>query len=197
MIIFALLIVIPVTIALYKKSKDLQFKIRVEEEMNSIKISNRFLEINNSGPIEFASQLILTAIDVDNGLSSSLFEGPKLVLKVSELTCSECYEQEIENLKKYQEKIGIRNILVLAKYNDIRFMLSFKRTNQIPFNILKVLHDTITPIDTLNIPYYFVLNHGKEVSKIYIPNRNCSNESFAYYEMIIRDYFDQMNSIVN
>jgi len=41
MIIFALLIVIPVTIALYKKSKDLQFKIRVEEKMNSIKISNR------------------------------------------------------------------------------------------------------------------------------------------------------------
>ena len=54
MIIFALLIVIPATIALYKKSKDLQFKIRVEEKMNSIKISNRFLEINNSDQNDYS-----------------------------------------------------------------------------------------------------------------------------------------------
>lgn len=55
----------------------------------------------------------------------------KLVFRYSELHCDVCVDEQVKSLKKYKEKIGNDNILILADYSNIKNLILFKRLNSI------------------------------------------------------------------
>lgn len=175
----------------YKQIKNLRYLISMEELYSSTASYNRFSEIKcNNTPI--STNLNIFSLHNNKEDINTLYDsGPKVVLRVSELTCSECYEKELENLKKLADSIGESNIIIFTKSANVDYLLRFKRVNQLIYQVYNIPNDTITPLDKLNIPYYFVLDSNKIVSKIFIPDRSYPENSFRYFEIIGKQYFER------
>ncbi len=185
-----ILVISLIALSFYKKLKDTKSYLLMEENMNAILTSNRFLEIESQKLFIIENLVIHSSNLKEENIEDLTSEGPKLILKTSELSCSDCYEKEILNLKTFAKRIGSNNILIFSKYSDHNYLLKFKRTNQVPFRIFNIPNDLITSLDTINIPYYFMINNNNEILSGFSPNRNRPSDTFKYFDIIKYQYFD-------
>jgi len=112
-----------------------------------------------------------------------------LIFRYSELNCMTCVDQEIIHLKNLVKNSSIK-ILILTTYEDIKDLYLFIRTNNIediPIYNLKSPIENL-PLESANIPYYFVLNNSFNTTELFIPSKFFEDQSLKYLNSILSKY---------
>lgn len=119
-------------------------------------------------------------IEFDNALN----QAPVLVYRYTELNCQECIVFGMLKLKD----IKTDNVVLLSHYHDFYlFKTQSKALNGNEFSIYNV--SDIMELDTLNVPYYFLLHKNKIVSDVFIPDKMFPEITKNYLEIIKQKYF--------
>jgi hypothetical protein len=111
-----------------------------------------------------------------------------LIFKYSELNCNVCIDSQIIIVKKLANIISPQKIIFLSSYNQNSNLYRFKRLNSIKSEIYNI-HDGLgLNIDTLNVPYYFIMSPECRISNVFIPDKMDMEMTIRYIETIKR-YF--------
>jgi len=160
------------------ESIDINEHILINRELNTIK--NIGLQINTK-------QMVSDEKGSKRSIVGLLNDSPKIIFRYSELNCQLCIEDEIQILKKYIDAIGFDNILFFSTYNTTRDLFLFKRMNQLQdFEIYNLKEEKLNiPVDSLNIPYVFVVDSFGNVFMLHIPERTKPEYSEQFYKVVI------------
>lgn len=111
-----------------------------------------------------------------------------MIFKYSELNCNVCIDSQIIIVKKLANIISPQKIIFLSSYNQNSNLYRFKRLNSIKSEIYNI-HDGLgLNIDTLNVPYYFIMSPECRISNVFIPDKMDMEMTIRYIETIKR-YF--------
>jgi hypothetical protein len=108
-----------------------------------------------------------------------------LIVKYSELNCKVCIDSMISVIKEFEKK-NI-NVIYIADYRIKRYLYLFKRINKISNEIYRT--DFKSSIDTLNVPYVYVIENDLIQKSIYIPKKENMMEFRDYLNEITKKYF--------
>lgn len=165
-------------IASVVEANDIIEQILINRELNTIR--NIGLQINIKQKItdEKGNKISITEL---------LNKSPKIIFRYSELNCQLCIEEEIKILLKYINDIGFDNILFFSTYNSTRDLFLFKRINQLQnFKIYNLKEEKLNiPIDSLNIPYVFLVDSSGNVVMLHIPEKTKPEFSEQFYNVVI------------
>ena len=111
-----------------------------------------------------------------------------LFLWFSERSCSVCIEEEIDNLEKVAERIGIEKIVIIGEYHNKR--IRWMRFT--PFTVLRIIDGNLGLFaEEFNSPFYFVLDHNLSAKSVFISFKEMPKHTEAYFDFIIDQYFNQ------
>lgn len=111
--------------------------------------------------------LLLKNEKADSLLINTITGSPKLVLRYSELNCQSCVDAMLTQIQS-NSNISNENILLLAYYKNPAYLYQFKRMNQLQLPVYSIKNTGLPP-DTLNLPYFYLLDKDLRVSNVYIP----------------------------
>lgn len=121
---------------------------------------------------------------------SDIITGTKLVLRYSELNCNTCIDEQINNLNKISQNLGIENIILLTSYEHYTYMQKFKKVNKIKFAIYKIQDELEKDLEDIGLPYYFVLNNSNfRINNTYIGMKEIPELTTTYLKHIKDIYF--------
>lgn len=114
----------------------------------------------------------------------------KLIFRYSELHCDECVDQQIESLKKYKERIGNENILILADYANINNLILFKRLNSIEIPVYRLSKKMNLKLEEKDVPYFFVIDSSFTARDFFIPIKEIDGYTDNYLNIISEKHFN-------
>lgn len=202
-----LIILICLNLFLIYKNKELDrnyqnpidsFKIENLKKKTTIKNLDFFRKNNeqtkNNENIKLSSLLKLLTVEGDTILTKDAFDKNNVVFRYSFLNCETCYEFEIDFLEK-QKNLLNDNFSIITYQKTIKDLIYIQerfRKNGIPnvkvYSLLS--NDLGTPIDQLNIPYYFSINPSLKMNNFFVPNQKKSEYSKIYLKYIMKLILD-------
>ncbi len=108
----------------------------------------------------------------------SIITQPLIVLRYSELNCQSCVDAMLTQLQS-NKTLDSSNTLLLAWYNNPAYLYQFKRMNRIKLPVYSIKNTGLPP-DTLNIPYFYLLDKDLRVSNVFIPEEGDTASVAAY-----------------
>ena len=113
--------------------------------------------------------VVNTRVLDENGASLTLMnhsmESETLFFRYSELGCNTCTEEVIKLINTYEV-----DMTYLATYQSRTYLNTFKRMNRITQEVFNVpLGEKLFPLDTLDIPYFFVMDSVGNIVDAHIP----------------------------
>jgi len=148
--------------------------VELEAISNGKKINGKFVDASGN----------------DVNLQDYVKTGSKLVFRFTEMDCRPCVDQEISRIKDLSTKIGHKNLLILADYENPRGLKIFVKQNGILCTVLNCASLEI-PIDSGDVsPYAFVLNRNLIANHIYTIDRLKPQKTADYYAKIANEEFD-------
>lgn len=168
-----------------KANKELSEKLRFNNELIELHKKNIVMQIEAEGiALNFGKITSENNIDLIT-LESFLKKSDNiLVIRYSQMNCQTCVDDQLKVLKQILPENILENIVLLAKYNSTKNMYQFKRLNQIKAPIFK-LDEDITPIDNLNIPYFFCVNKEGIIGKVFIPSKVNPEFTKEYLKQVV------------
>lgn len=107
-----------------------------------------------------------------------------LVYRYSDLQCKMCVESQLEIMDSILGKTGY-NIIFVANYKQKRDLIVFKKLHKISYPIYCIKENNLSlAADTLNIPYYFILNNYLETENVFISKKEYPEFSVNYLNAI-------------
>ena len=103
---------------------------------------------------------------------------PVLVLRYSELNCQSCVDDLLTEIKE-DGIFNATNTLLLAYYSEPAYLYQFKRMNRLELPVFSIQHTGLPP-DTLNLPYFFLMNSKLQISNVFIPEEGDTDAIAAY-----------------
>ncbi len=103
----------------------------------------------------------------DNLSFATIINRPRLVFRYSELNCQSCVDAMLTQLQN-NKTLDSSNTLLLAWYNNPAYLYQFKRMNRLSLPVYSIKNTGLPP-DTLNIPYFYLLDKDLRVSNVCIP----------------------------
>jgi len=108
-----------------------------------------------------------------------------LIFRFSEINCTSCVETQFRLIRKYISKYGKNNIIIVASYSNIRNLTIFKRINEISIPIYRIEQNQLCQkVESLNVPYYFLLEDEVEMRMIHIPSKEIPSLTLNYLNLI-------------
>lgn len=144
----------------------------------------------NNENLKLPSLLKLLTIDGDTILAKDAFDKNNVVFRYSFLNCETCYEFEIDFLEKQKDLLNDKFCIITYQktVKDLIYIQERFRKNGI--SNVKVYYlpnnDLGTPIDQLNIPYYFSINSSLKMNNFFVPNQEKSEYSKIYLKEIMK-----------
>jgi hypothetical protein len=115
-----------------------------------------------------------------------------LFYRYSSHMCRSCILEDLNELSKYQEKIGNDKILIFPAYEDTREEIISVKNDLIEFNFRNISKDSLTiPIDqegTQRRYFAFVDDSGK-ISMVFFPIRGRT--------VLTQSYFSEVHKLLN
>ena len=108
----------------------------------------------------------------------SIISKPVLVLRYSELNCQSCVDDLLTEIKE-AGFFNATNTLLLAYYREPAYLYQFKRMNRLELPVFSTQHTGLPP-DTLNLPYFFLMNSKLQISNVFIPEEGDTEAITAY-----------------
>ncbi len=107
----------------------------------------------------------------------------KLILRFSELSCNTCVDREVTHLKKMAEKYGPEKVMILTTYHQLRDLIAFKRTNQIPFEVYNIDENLFSP-EMAGGTFLFMANKNAKAFMPFLPDKDDGSISEHYYHFV-------------
>lgn len=154
-----------------------------------------FLKEQENENLPLKGNLKLIDIDGKTILAKDVFKENSVVLRYSELNCHECIDSEINNLVSLKDKIK-KEVVLIASYQEPRDLFVFyKEFQKKGLNNIRMylLSDTIgaLPLDKFNVPYYFCVNSGLEMTGFFLPKKEKPTMSKVYLENRLKKFLIQ------
>lgn len=160
--------------------------LEINRSLTRDRFLNLLLKFNDS---KMNNELMLTD---EKGKTCKLTEKlnrKKLIFRYSELQCNVCIEQQIASLKKYKNKIGTDNILILADYSNFRNLIVFKRINSLDIPIYNLSKKMPLERERINIPYFFIADNTLIAKDYFIPIKEIKNYTDNYLNTMYIKHF--------
>ncbi len=171
----------------FQYKQELASVIETNDIIDQILINRELITIRNIGLQINIKQKITDEKGNKISITELLNNSPKIIFRYSGLNCQLCIEEEIKILRKYINDIGFDNILFFSTYNSTRDLFLFKRINQLQnFRIYNLKEEKLNiPIDSINIPYVFLVSSSGHIDILHIPEKTKSEFSEQFYKVII------------
>jgi len=108
----------------------------------------------------------------------SIISKPVLVLRYSELNCQSCVDDLLTTIKE-SDLFNASNTLLLAYYSEPAYLYQFKRMNRLELPVFSIQYTGLPP-DTLNLPYFFLMNSKLQISNVFIPEEGNTDAINTY-----------------
>jgi len=159
--------------------------IETDRVRNNNDLNREFLQFSSSNKKINTS----IALERENGktiqLKDLLDSEYKLIFNFTDINCNSCITQEVENIKKFTDSMGIKRIVLLANYRLSRDLIVFKRMNNLRVDVYNTNNQKLgLKVEEYNLPYYFIANNEGETKQVFIPEKERPNLSAKYYEVI-------------
>jgi len=158
------------------------------------------LHVYNTKGLSFPENSMVFNEDGDSLYLKSIFQSPKLVLRIDGRYCENCIVEQIELIKKNINYLS-ENVIGIATYDNIRTMKVLKVNYAINFPLYFINAANSASIlpkefEQLNFPYVFLLNSSLKCSYIFSPSNQFTDISNQYYAHI-NHILEETNSEVN
>ncbi|WP_147677886.1 redoxin domain-containing protein [Algibacter pacificus] len=162
----------------------------LENDFNKLITHYKFFEVKNDNTIikDF------TLYDENNNTLniSDLLIGKKLIFRFAEINCNVCIVNEFENIKKHinNYELSPKDLIIISSYQNPNSLHIFKRLNKLnEFHIYNLKNNVLKNIelDSLNIPYFFVLDKNFIISNSFIPIKGANNRTSNYLKNITKE----------
>lgn len=146
------------------------------------------LNVLNTKGAPFPQNSMVSNEDGEQLYLKSIFESPKLVLRIDGRYCDNCVVEQIELIKKHIS-FPAENVIGIATYDNIRAMKVLKANYKINFPLFFINAANSVSIlpyefEQLNFPYVFLMNSSLEYSSIFSPSNEFTAISNQYYTHI-------------
>ena len=171
----------------YSCKQELASVIETNDIIEQILINRELITIRNIGLQINIKQKVTDENGNKISITELLNNSPKIIFRYSGLNCQLCIEEEIKILRKYINDIGFDNILFFSTYNSTRDLFLFKRINQLQdFEIFNLKEEKLNiPIDSLNIPYVFLIDSFGNAVMLHIPEKTKPEFSEQFYKVVL------------
>jgi hypothetical protein len=123
-------------------------------------------------------------VDLKSLLSDSL----TLIFRYNENNCNICVEEALKPLMEYSAKIGIKNILIITSYRNIRTMQIFIRKYAPGIHVFNSNEDINLPIEKWSTPYFFLIDNTLKVQLVFIPIKEIQNYTREYLNIVNQQF---------
>jgi hypothetical protein len=159
--------------------KDSIYKSRNEAYTNQLNYQKNIMNFQLfSEGARLDHSLLLKSEKSDSQLLHNVLDRAKLVLRYSELNCQTCVDAMLTQLQN-NGNFNTSNCLLLAYYRNPAYLYQFKRMNRLQLPVYSI-NKTGLPPDTLNIPYFYLLDKDLRVSNVFIPEEGDTSLIAAY-----------------
>jgi hypothetical protein len=128
-------------------------------------------------------------------LKELLGNKPKVILKYSSLQCSYCIEHALTYLHKYEDAIGLQNIIILVEYRNERDFLISKQISDIHPGVFTVYENLTLPVDGLDLPFIIVTDSSLIPIKVFVPMKEFPERTNQYFKNELIKHF-QTNTLI-
>ena len=132
----------------------------------------------------------------ENGKAKRLIDLVKehpynFVLRYSQIGCNSCIDKKIQLLHQEFPDTIINKVILLSKLSTKRDLVTFRKAHNLN-NLFLNYDNNITPIDSINKPYFFIITKDGLIEKVFIPIEGVNDElTEAYLEYIAQLLKDQ------
>jgi len=143
--------------------------------LESFNENYRDMILNNIGSesSQINPSLILTnaITNTKTSMQEIAKDSPILILRFTEYSCHACVEQSFKTINNIPHPFRKGKFIIIASYESLRALLLFKADNNINYSIytLKNNDSLNVPLESLNFPYFFILNGESEATSIFYP----------------------------
>lgn len=113
-----------------------------------------------------------------------------IALRYSQIGCHVCIDKKINLLRSVFPDTMMNKIIFLSKQSLKRDLVNFRRTHNLKNSFFQY-DKNITPIDSLNIPYFLIVTNRGTVEKIFIPfdgiNEELTKSYLGYIAQLMKD----------
>lgn len=113
-----------------------------------------------------------------------------LVLRLSDLYCTDCTRFILLKLMRLSQNSDFRNhIVIFASYQNKRELSLMLEKMSIDFPVY-FIGKLPLKVEELNYPYCFMLNKNGEVYHLFVPDRNQPDLANFYFETLKNRYYN-------
>lgn len=125
---------------------------------------------------------ILETEGEDTVYLGNLIEENRLVFRFKNNQCSPCINDQMSIINEFSNKR--EKIIIFSDKTDQKEIQNFKRYNKIETNIYTV-DNLLNSIDSLNVPYYFVIKSDLKIEDIYFPDKSLPHLTKKYLKDVL------------
>lgn len=109
----------------------------------------------------------------------NVIDNKTLIIRLSQLNCQVCVVAFMPLLHKLSHK----KIFFLIDYTNKRYFDEFKKTCNANHRFFKI-ESLPTSLDTLNIPYFFLLDKNLKMDCVFVPHKEMIEQTEKYLEIV-------------
>jgi hypothetical protein len=122
-------------------------------------------------------------------LKSLLSDSLTFVFRYNENNCNICVEEALKPLMEFSTQIGVKNILIITSYRNIRTMQIFIRKQAPGIHVFNSNEDINLPIEKWNTPYFFLLDNTLKAQLVFMPIKEIQNYTREYLNVVNQRFF--------
>ena len=131
----------------------------------------------------------LETVPITDTLSAYL-TGPLLVCRISEYNCGECVDFAVRKMIEEHKNEGLEiPMLLLGNYSSMSALKALAwRLDPESECLLGLEQDNGLPIESHNVPYYYILNGNCTVQDVFVPDRMEHELADTYFSILSRKW---------
>lgn len=109
-----------------------------------------------------------------------------------ENSCDKCVEEELMNIKKYSQLIGVDNIIILTSNHNLRELkASFSARKMGDYELINIpdFEINFSSGESENKPFYFILDSAFFANMIFKPDVRIPMLTEKYFKLVKNKYF--------
>lgn len=166
---------------LLKVLADLQYDYKQKHDSDAFKIATLKEDMNTcyADEGETLNNMTLLENGKDRTYLSDVIKDKTLIIRLSQLNCQAC----IMAITPLLHKLNNERVIFLIDYSNKRYFKEFKKTCNANHRLFKIDSLPIS-LDTLNIPYFFLLDKNLKTDCVFVPHKEMLEQTEKYIEII-------------
>ncbi len=113
----------------------------------------------------------------------------KIILRLPEFSCTSCFEESLIAFKKFIDRIGDNNVIIISKYENPRDLYMFKRINKFTCSVYNIKEDTGLIAENNSFPFIFFIDESMKTKDLHVIRKGDSKLTEFYLENMFNKYF--------